>query len=228
MLFDIASLPTLLRHTSALVLQTNHQLAVVANVGDSRPRIDSPRRAGGDGVPEVFCSNEQNDVEIDLARWRTLAVNALRAEGVRGGCEMSLFFVDETTISSLNAEHMGKSGSTDVLSFPLDGVEVADSQGPGALTRGPARPHPDHDDMPTLLGDVLVCPVVALRQAPDHAGTLDDELALLVVHGVLHVLGFDHAIEEDAVRMRQHELSILCDHHWGGPAPKNFRQEHNE
>jgi len=206
----------------------NRQVDVVVSVGDSRPRIDSPRRAGGDGVPEVFCSNEQSEVEIDLPRWRSLAVNALRAEGVRGGCELSLFFVDEATISDLNAEHMGKSGPTDVLSFPLDGVEVADTQGPGALTRGPARPHPDHDDMPTLLGDVLVCPVVAQRQAPDHAGTLDDELALLIVHGVLHVLGFDHAIEEDAVRMRQHELAILCDHHWGGHAPENFRQEHNE
>jgi len=201
---------------------------VVVNVGDSRPRIDSPRRAGGDGIPEVFCSNEQNDVEIDLPRWRNLAVNALRAEGVRGGCELSLFFVDEATIADLNAEHMGKTGPTDVLSFPLDGVEVADTQGPGALTRGPARPHPDHDDMPTLLGDVLVCPTVAIRQAPDHAGTIDDELALLVVHGVLHVLGFDHAIEEDALRMRQRELAILCEHHWGGPAPENFRQEHDE
>lgn len=197
-------------------------------MGDSRPRIDSPRRAGGDGVPEVFCSNEQSDVEIDLARWRSLAVSALLAEGVRGGCELSLFFVDERTIADLNAEHMGKTGPTDVLSFPLDGVEVVDSQGPGALTRGPARPHPDHDDMPTLLGDVLVCPVVALRQAPNHAGTLDDELALLVVHGVLHVLGFDHADEDDAIRMRSRELSILCDHHWGGSAPEGFRQEHNE
>lgn len=201
---------------------------VVVSVGDSRPRIDSPRRAGGDGVPEVFCSNEQNDVEIDLSRWRNLAVNALRAEGVRGGCELSLFFVDEPTIADLNAEHMGKTGPTDVLSFPLDGVEVADSQGPGALTRGPARPHPDHDDMPTLLGDVLVCPSVAIRQAPDHAGTVDDEIALLVVHGILHVLGFDHAVEEDAVRMRQRELAILCEHHWAGPAPENFRQEHDE
>lgn len=213
---------------SARAEPTHHLVVAVVIVGDSRPRIDSPRRAGGDGVPEVFCSNEQNDVEIDLPRWRSLAINALRAEGVRGGCELSLFFVDEMTIADLNAEHMGKSGPTDVLSFPLDGIEVADTQGPGALTRGPSRPHPDHDDMPTLLGDVLVCPAVAISQAPDHAGTVDDEIALLVVHGVLHVLGFDHAIEEDAVRMRQRELAILSEHHWGGPAPENFRQEHKE
>ncbi len=128
----------------------------------------------------------------------------------------------------MNSEHMGKVGPTDVLSFPLDGIEVIDAQGPGALTRGPARPHPDHDDMPTLLGDVVVCPAVAARQAPDHAGTLDDEIALLVVHGVLHVLGYDHAIEEDSVIMKSRELAILCEHHWRAPAPLGFRQEHNE
>ncbi len=197
-------------------------------MGESRPRIDSPRRAGGDGVPEVFCSDEQSEVPIDVARWRKLAVAALVAEGVRGACELSLFFVDEETIAVLNSEHMGKVGPTDVLSFPLDGVEVMDAQGPGALTRGPARPHPDHDDMPTLLGDVLVCPAVALRQAPTHAGNLDDELALLVVHGVLHVLGYDHAIESDAVKMREREVVILSEHHWNGPVPSGFTQEHDE
>ena len=197
-------------------------------MGDSRPRIDAPRRAGGDGVPEVFCSSEQNDVEVDLGRWRELALRALVSEGVRGGCELSLFFVDEPTIADMNSEHMGKLGPTDVLSFPLDGIEVIDAQGPGALSRGPARPHPDHDDMPTLLGDVVVCPSVAARQYPDHAGTLDDEIALLVVHGVLHVLGYDHAIEEDSRVMKERELAILCEHHWRGTVPSGFRQEHNE
>lgn len=220
--------PTLSLRTNERARQTDRRLNGVSNVGDSRPRIDAPKRAGGDGVPEVFCSDEQSDVPIDLPKWRNLAIQALRAEGVRGGCELSLFFVDEATIADLNSEHMGKVGPTDVLSFPLDGVEVADSQGPGALTRGPARPHTDHDDMPTLLGDVLVCPAIAKQQAPEHAGTLDDEIALLVVHGILHVLGYDHAIEEDTIRMRERELHILCDHHWNGPAPHGFRQDHNE
>ena len=197
-------------------------------MADSRPRIDAPKRAGGDGVPDVFCSDEQNDVEIDIARWRALALQALLAEGVRGACELSLYFIDETSIAELNAEHMGKVGPTDVLSFPLDGVEVAEAQGPGALSSGPARPHPDHDDVPTLLGDVLVCPAVAKAQAPAHAGTLDDELALLVVHGVLHVLGYDHEIESDTARMRERELHILTAHHWNGVVPPGFRQEHDE
>ena len=58
---------------------------------------------------------------------------------------------------------------------------------------------PDPDDLPLLLGDVVICPAVAAGNAPDHAGTFDDELALLVVHGILHVLGLDHA--DDAERV---------------------------
>lgn len=196
-------------------------------VAESKPRIDVPRRSGGDGVPEVFCSDEQDEVPIDLPRWRKLALATLREEGVRGACEMSLYFVDVETIADLNEEHMGKVGPTDVLSFPLDGVEIAEAQGPGALTSGPARPHPDHDDVPTLLGDVLVCPAVAASQFSDHAGTLEDELALLVVHGILHILGYDHAEDGEAIEMRERELSILTAHHWAGPAPEGFRQEHS-
>ncbi len=196
-------------------------------VAESKPRIDVPRRSGGDGVPEVFCSDEQDEVPIDLPRWRKLALATLREEGVRGACEMSLYFVDVETIADLNEEHMGKVGPTDVLSFPLDGVEIAEAQGPGALTSGPARPHPDHDDVPTLLGDVLVCPAVAASQFSDHAGTLEDELALLIVHGILHILGYDHAEDGEAIEMRERELSILTAHHWAGPAPEGFRQEHS-
>lgn len=193
-----------------------------------RPRIQSPKRAGGDGVPNVFCSDEQSGVEVDLGRWRDLAVKSLEHVGVRGACELSLFFVDVETMTDLNSEHMGKVGPTDVLAFPMDGVEVVEAQGPGALSRGPSRPHPDHDDMPTLLGDVIVCPVVAQQQAPEHAGCLEDEIALLVVHGILHVLGFDHDEPDAATQMRAQELEILTNHHWQGPAPLGFRQEHTE
>ena len=96
---------------------------------------------------------------------------------------------------------------TDVLSFPLDDDE----------------PQPG---VPVLLGDVVVCPAVAADQASSHAGTLDDELALLVVHGVLHVLGHDHAEPAETATMRARELALLEAHHWHGPAPGGFRQEH--
>ena len=80
-----------------------------------------------------------------------------------------------------------------MLSFPLDAT-TCDRR------RRCDRPPPT--GVPVLLGDVVVCPAVAADQAPTHAGTLDDELALLVVHGVLHVLGHDHAEPDEAALMR--------------------------
>ena len=82
--------------------------------------------------------------------------------------------------------------------------------------------------MPLMLGDVVICPEVARDQAPQHAGTLDDELALLIVHGVLHVLGRDHAEPAEAAEMRERELALLQEHHWHGPAPAGFRQQHHD
>ncbi|HEY4608917.1 MAG TPA: rRNA maturation RNase YbeY, partial [Ilumatobacteraceae bacterium] len=93
-------------------------------------------------------------------------------------------------------------------------------------SRGPDRAPPDPADMPLLLGDVVICPAVAARQAPEHAGTVDDELALLVVHGVLHVLGHDHADESERLVMQARERELLEQFVWHGPAPAAFRQEH--
>lgn len=197
-------------------------------MAEGRPRIDAPRLTGGPGAPEVWAADEQDEVPIDLDRWRELAAATLADAGVRGSCELSLFFVDTESITALNAEHMGKVGPTDVLAFPLDAVVVTEPQGPAAVTKGPVRNDPDRDDVPLLLGDVLVCPAVARDQAPEHAGTLDDELALLVVHGILHVLGHDHAEPDDEAAMRAAERSILERHHWKGPAPAGFRQEHGD
>lgn len=197
-------------------------------MADGRPRIDAPRLTGGAGSPDVWAADEQDEVPIDLERWRDLARAALADCGVRGASELSLFFIDAESMAALNAEHMGKSGPTDVLAFPLDGAVVAEAQGPGAITRGPVRNDPDRDDVPLLLGDVLVCPSVAREQAPEHAGTLDDEIALLVVHGILHVLGHDHAEPGEEAAMRAAERAILERHHWNGPAPAAFRQEHGD
>lgn len=201
---------------------------VLVVVDPSRPRLNVPPRVGGDGEPEVFCADEQRDVPVDLERWQLLATEVLRAEGVRGLCELSLLFVTEQEMTELNELHMGKAGATDVLAFPIDAAEaelVLHGQPP---SRGPDRSPPDPGDMPLLLGDVVLCPAVAARQAPEHAGTVDDELALLVVHGILHVLGYDHDEPEARDKMRARELALLQEHHWAGPAPERFRQEQAE
>jgi probable rRNA maturation factor len=181
---------------------------------------------GGEGDPEVFCADEQADVPLDLERWQQLALDVLRDEGVRGLAELSILFVGEVEMTELNEGYMGAVGSTDVLAFPLDAHDVTQVVIGAGATRGPDRAPIDPGDLPLLLGDVVICPAVARRQAPEHAGTLEDEIALLTVHGILHVLGRDHAEPDDATEMRARELALLEAHHWHGSAPSAFRQEH--
>jgi probable rRNA maturation factor len=176
---------------------------------------EPPSLIVGTGEPVVVVgADEQSDVEVDVDRWCALAAAVLRDCDLHG--ELTLTFVDRVEIADLNEQHLGKSGPTDVLSFPLD-AEAEELSARSAL---------DSDAVPTLLGDVVICPDVARTQAPTHAGSLDDELALLVVHGVLHVLGLDHAEAGQAEAMRARELELLVAHHWGSPPPPAFHQVH--
>lgn len=203
----------------------------VADVG--KPRLAARHLVGGDGEPLVFCADEQSDVPIDLGRWQLLAENCLASLGVRGAAELSVLYVSSNVIAELNQTHLGHAGPTDVLSFPIDvdgdvdgayAVElVTEGRGPSS---GPDRAPSDLDDLPLMLGDVVICPEVAAAQAPTHAGSLDDELALLLVHGILHLLGHDHAEDAAATTMRSLERQLLETHHWHGPAPAGFRQTH--
>jgi probable rRNA maturation factor len=158
-------------------------------------------------TPVVVAYDEQSDHPLDLERWQQLAHDVLVSEGVTMG-ELTVLFVDEETIADLHELHMGDPTPTDVLSFPLDaeaGIEAS------------------IDDVPLLLGDVVVCPAVAMRNAADHAGSVIDELALLVVHGTLHVLGHDHADLEQEQKMQSRERELLERHHWRGDAPVTFQ-----
>lgn len=166
-----------------------------------------PRRRGPEGTLNVFGADEQAIVEIDVDRWVQLARDALTDEGVAGEAELSILFVDETAMAELNQRFMDKVGPTDVLAFPIDETGPI-GRWPDAGTTGPDRDE-DPNEAPLLLGDVVVCPSVAARQAVDHGVSLDDEMALLVVHGVLHVLGHDHAEADEAARMQARERDLL-------------------
>jgi probable rRNA maturation factor len=160
--------------------------------------------------PTVVVADERSEsdspeVVVDVERWCRLALDVLVDSDAVG--ELTLSFVDSDDIAELNLEHMGKPGPTDVLSFPMDDEPVV--------------------GVPTLLGDVVISPAVAAAQFADHAGTLDDELALLVVHGVLHVLGHDHAEPDETAVMRAREVDLLERFHWSGEAPAGFRQTHD-
>jgi hypothetical protein len=69
------------------------------------------------------------------------------------------------------------------------------------------------EDVPVLLGDIVICPAVAFRNAPEHAGNYDDEVALLVVHGLLHLMGMDHQEDEEAEEMEAKERELLSRHY---------------
>ena len=180
--------------------------------GDVPRPAPKPLRHGPEGEVQVFGADEQSAAPVEVDRWVTLARDVLVAEGVRGEAELSLLFVDEGTIAELNKRFMDAEGPTDVLAFPIDDPVVA-GRWPDAGTAGPDRDDPEPGDLPLLLGDVVVCPAVAERQAPDHAGSYDDELALLVVHGVLHVLGHDHAEPDETAVMQARERALLEQFH---------------
>jgi probable rRNA maturation factor len=165
-----------------------------------------------DESPSVFGADEQHEVEVDVPRWVRLARLVLGEERVNerygSDVEMSLLFVDEATIAELNVRFLGGDGPTDVLSFPLDEELPPAGRQPDQGGRGPGAPS-DAGDPPTLLGDVIVCPTVAGRQAVEHGVPADDEIALLVVHGVLHLLDYDHAEPDETVVMRRREQELL-------------------
>ncbi len=143
-------------------------------------------------APVVVAMDDQDDHAIDLDRWSALARRVLDDEGVPGPAELNLTFIGRDEMTELNVEHMGGTGPTDVLSFPIDPFPE-----PGA----PA-------DQPRLLGDIMICPTIVHGQAP---GDPDDELALMVVHGILHILGHDHAEPEETAVMKAAEARHLQD-----------------
>jgi probable rRNA maturation factor len=144
--------------------------------------------------------NDETSAGVEeLARWCDVARRTLIGEGVRDG-RLDLLFVDPADMAALNQRYLGTPGPTDVLAFPLDGPGAADE--PCAMTAGERQPDRFDREPPRHLGDVVVCPSVARDQAAQHTGGVESELTLLIVHGVLHVLGHDHA-EPDETRVMQ-------------------------
>ena len=161
----------------------------------------------------IFVADEQSDAPVDTMRWVRLAENVLTAEKIRGEAELSMLFVDEISMADLNKRFHGKDGPTDVLAFPIDEDPAEGGRSPDSGGSGPGYSPPEPSDMPVMLGDLVICPAVAVRNAPEHAGTYDDEVALLVVHGILHLLGMDHLDDDEAEEMEARERDLLARFH---------------
>lgn len=120
----------------------------------------------------------ESGADVDVVALTRLCRFAMRRMRLHPATELTLRLVDPATIEVLNKQWMGKDGPTDVLSFPMDEL----------------TPGRDDEEAPEgYLGDIALCPQVAEQQAPAAGHTTQDEVNLLTVHGILHLLGYDHA-----------------------------------
>jgi probable rRNA maturation factor len=138
--------------------------------------------------------NNESGVGVDESEIVALARHVLDGMRVNAQAELSVLLVDEAAMEQLNRQWMDEAGPTDVLSFPMDEL----------------RPGREEEDLqPGLLGDVVLCPQVARRQARQAGHSNEEELLLLTTHGILHLLGFDHAEPEEEQEMFDLQRRLL-------------------
>lgn len=144
----------------------------------------------------VFLADEQTE-QVGLEDLHSLAEVVLREEGYPSDAEVTLLFVDESEMASYNEKFLERQGPTDVLAFPVEELL------PGVV------PETDPQGPPLMLGDVVVAPAYVRRQARQYEVSFEDEIALIVTHGILHLLGYDHVDDDDAEKMESRERELL-------------------
>jgi len=140
---------------------------------------------------QISITSHREPEPLDLAAFERLATFVLDREDVPDITELSIAVVDVDEMASLNVRYRGVEGPTDVLSFGCD------------------EPCAVAGDEPITLGDVVIAPEIAIRQAEEYGHTVEEELNLLLVHGILHLLGYEHDSDEDAAVMQGRERLLL-------------------
>jgi len=141
---------------------------------------------------QISITSHREPESLDPAGFERLAAFVLTGEDAPQNSELSIAIVEIAEMAELNEQYRGKEGPTDVLSFECDDpcpLETADE--------------------PVLLGDVVIAPEVAETQAAEYGHTVEEELNLLLVHGILHLLGYDHIEDDEAEVMQARERSLL-------------------
>jgi probable rRNA maturation factor len=141
----------------------------------------------------------ESGVDLDVEEFARLARFTMGRMRVHPEAELCLKLVDEGTIAEFNHHYMGNDGPTDVLSFPMDELR-------------PARDGEPEEE--GILGDMLLCPQYAAQQAPSFSRSVDDEMHLLTIHGILHLLGYDHAEPDEEREMFKLQARLLAE--WQG------------
>lgn len=183
--------------------ESSGPLVTMTDPSDSQSPGQSPGRSPGQSA---WPANVNVAVTIDAGVWadRTPSLDTMAAAAVRAAiarvqaataperAEVSVAFSDDATVQRLNRTYRGRDAPTNVLSFPIEDCD-------------------DCDDAPRLLGDVVLAYETCAREASASGISLDDHIRHLVVHGVLHLLGFDHEEDAAAERMERLETAILAE-----------------
>ncbi len=146
---------------------------------------------------KIFVADEQG-VDVDSVWLRNMVITVLEAERCPRDTELSVILVGDEAMARYNGQFMDSAGSTDVLSFPIE--DLRPGLPPQRVEAGP----------PLMLGDVVLDPAHIGRQAEELGVSFEDEFALLTVHGVLHLLGYDHAGEVEGAQMEERERQLLA------------------
>ena len=165
------------------------------------PRLRSSPTAvraevNGDRVVMMIEVNNETDIEVDAESLAAQARFTLDRLRIHPQAELSIMLLDEVAMAELHVRWMGEPGPTDVLSFEMDELR---------------QPQDDEEPEPGMLGDVVICPAVADRQAVAAGHGRDDEMALLLTHGILHLLGYDHAEPEEHTEMFGLQARLLAE-----------------
>lgn len=139
--------------------------------------------------------NNESALSVDEPRVLKLATFALDYLHIHPAAEMPIIFVDEPAMEKLHIDWMDEPGPTDVLSFPMDELRPGTESDPTA---------------PGILGDIVICPQVALKQAETAGHPAINEILMLTTHGILHLLGFDHAEPDEEKEMFGLQGEILA------------------
>ena len=145
----------------------------------------------------VFLADEQKE-QVDLVGLRGLAEIIVEAQSFPPSAELTLLFVDESEMASYNKKFLDREGPTDVLAFPVEDLNAGEV------------PEIENGGPPLILGDVIIAPSYVKRQAEEMAVTFEDEMALMVTHGILHLLGYDHQDDDEAEMMESREAELLA------------------
>lgn len=153
---------------------------------------------------QIAVIRELDSPDLADAQVEALVAAVLNLEGAAAGAEVSVVFADDDAVHALNRDFRGVDAPTDVLSFGLSGLSAQAGEDGSQDDGFVLPPHSDEQ-----LGEVIVSVETAARQAGEHGRTLAHELAHLIVHGTLHLLGHDHAQPEEEAVMRAQEDAAL-------------------